>query len=412
MDAHVSDATERLSPGEVAERIARCRRQLARLVPQAGGLLLLSYLNIYYFSGTLAAGAVWIPLEGGPVLLVRRGIDRAKEESPIGSILPFRSYGDIPKRCAEAGSPLPGGEGATIAVDMGGVPWSQAEMLTKRMPDVRFVSGDMAVKQTRMRKTAWELAKLRKGGALQHECVYRLLPKLIGTGMTEWEIARRLQETYFDHGHCGVTNVTPPWRVAPGNVSAGVSGLCVSSFDGPLGVRGLHPAVPYMGSRQVRWERGQLLTVDMVFSLDGYCTDKTQCFWGGGSPGEDVARAHACCLSIQRETAAMLVPGGTPTKVWEKAQAMAEEGGYADGFMGMGPEKARYLGHGIGLEMDEYPPLAAKFEEPFEEGVVLAIEPKIALPGIGMVGIENTFVVTPKGGECLTGDEYSLLPVE
>ena len=80
--------------------------------------------------------------------------------------------------------------------------------------------------------------------------------------------------------------------------------------------------------------------------------------------------------------------------------------------MGIGEERARYVGHGIGLEMNEYPPPAAKFDHPFEEGVVLALEPKIALPGVGMVGVENTFLVTSKGGECLTGDTFELLCVE
>jgi Xaa-Pro dipeptidase len=402
---------ERLPAAESAERVARCRELLGRLVPQASGLLLFSYLNVYYISGSLAAGVVWIPKEGEPVLLARRGIERAREESPLSRILPFRSFSDLPKRCEEAGSPFPAEKGAQVAVDMGNVPWSQAEMLTKRVSDVHFVSGDMVIKQARMRKTAWELAKLRKSGALHHHCVFVELPKHIKPGMTEWQIARTVLDIYYDHGHTPVTNVTLPWRVAPGNACAGVSGLCVTSFDGPLGVRGIHPAVPFMGSWQKVWEPGEPLLVDVSFNVDGYCTDKSQSFFAGATPSEVVARAHACCVAIQAEAASMLVPGTTPSQVWEKALAMATEAGYGETFMGMGSERARYLGHGVGLEMDEYPSFAAKFDVPFEEGVVMAVEPKIAIPDVGMVGVENSFLVTPKGGECLTGDDFSLVTI-
>ena len=411
MERRFPNPFERLPENEVSDRVKRCRQHLERLVPQAHGLLVLAQLNIYYFSGTSGAGILWLPKEGEPVLLIRRGIERARRESPLNRILPMRSYADIPTLCVEAGSPFACGADATVAVDMGGVLWSQAQLLAARLNSVSFISGDMPIKLTRMRKSPWELAKMREAGARQHDCLYRELPKRIRPGMSEWNIARTLQSIYLDNGHCGLVNITPPGRVALGSVAAGMSGLLATAFDGPLGVLGLHPAVPYMGDTKTIWRQGQLLTVDMAFSIDGYCTDKTQSFWGGNAPTAEVIRAHACCHEIQSRAAAMLVPGKTPVQIWEAALAVAEEAGYVDGFMGIGPERARYIGHGIGLEMDEYPPLAAKFDHPFEENVVLALEPKIALPDVGVVGIENTFLVTPRGGECLTGDAFELLQV-
>ena len=355
---------------------------------------------------------MWLPKEGEPVLMIRRGIERARRESPFALILPMRSYADIPKLCAEAGSPFVSGVDALAAVDMGSVLWSQAQLLAERLHSVSFISGDMPIKLTRMRKSPWELVKIREAGTRQHYCMYRELPKHIRPGMSEWDIARVLQNLYLDNGHCGLVNVTPPGRVSLGNVTVGITSLLTTAFDGPLGILGLHPTVPFMGDMGTIWRHGQLLTVDMAFSLDGYCTDKTQSFWGGSAPVAEVLRAHACCREIQSRAAALLVPGGTPAQVWKAALAVAEEAGYADSFMGIGPERVHYLGHGIGLEMNEYPPLAANFDHPFEENVVLALEPKIALPDIGMTGVENTFLVTPRGGECLTGDAFELIRVD
>jgi Xaa-Pro aminopeptidase len=61
-----------------------------------------------------------------------------------------------------------------------------------------------------------------------------------------------------------------------------------------------------------------------------------------------------------------------------------------------------FLGHGVGLEVDELPVLARGSRELLAEGMVIAIEPKFALPGIGAVGIENCFAVTDQGLEKLT----------
>jgi len=73
-------------------------------------------------------------------------------------------------------------------------------------------------------------------------------------------------------------------------------------------------------------------------------------------------------------------------------------------FMGFGKRKVKFLGHGIGLQVDEMPVIAEGFNEPLKEGMVLALEPKKGIENVGMVGIENTFIVTGQGGKCITGD--------
>lgn len=98
---------------EVSRRQNRFRALLARDHPEAGGLLCSGRVTIYYFTGHLGSGLFWLPLEGNPVLMLRKGTERAAAESPVCTILPFRSFREIPRLTADAGSPL----SHNIAVD-------------------------------------------------------------------------------------------------------------------------------------------------------------------------------------------------------------------------------------------------------------------------------------------------------
>jgi Xaa-Pro aminopeptidase len=81
---------------------------------------------------------------------------------------------------------------------------------------------------------------------------------------------------------------------------------------------------------------------------------------------------------------------------------MAEQSGLGVNYMGAPGENAKFVGHGVGLELDEFPVLAQGFKMPLQLGQTIAIEPKFVIPGQGVIGIENTFVVTASGGEKLT----------
>ena len=82
-------------------------------------------------------------------------------------------------------------------------------------------------------------------------------------------------------------------------------------------------------------------------------------------------------------------------------------GGEPPGFMGYGENRVRFLGHGVGLELDELPVLAEKIDMRLESGMVLAVEPKAFVEPYGPVGVENTYIVTDDGPEnlCPLDDE-------
>jgi len=396
---------------EMERRHERCRWALAGVAPEAGGLLVFSRLNIYFLSGTFVGGVFWLPIEGDPVLLCRRGLDRARLESPLANILTFRSFRDLPGLLAQAGSPLAG----TAAAEMGGITWALGRTLAEHLAPAQVVPGDRALGLARAVKSSWELELMREAGRKHDRCMSENLPALIAPGMTEREIAHRAWEVLFAAGHQGQLRMENYGEeIFLGHVAAGENANFPSVYNGPVGLRGEHPASPHMGHAAKRWERGEPLVCDFGFVLDGYHTDKTQVYWPGRR--EEIpahaAAAHAFCVDVQSWLAERLLPGSIPSKLAEHCFSWAEREGWAEGFMALGGNKVRFLGHGIGLAIDEYPVIAKGFDAPLEEGMTLALEPKLGIPGFGMVGVENTFEVTSGGGRCLSGKRFKIICVE
>jgi Xaa-Pro dipeptidase len=193
------------------------------------------------------------------------------------------------------------------------------------------------------------------------------------------------------------------------HVFAGPEAGAASGADVPFAGLGHTPAVPQgAGPRAI--ERGEAVVVDLGSSVDGYAVDTTRTFSLGPLP-DDLAAAHETCRAIRRDLLAAALPGASTTELYRRALSHAEKAGYAANFMGSRPNQVSFIGHGIGLEVDELPVLAANGDRPLVEGNVVAVEPKILLPGRGAVGIEDTFVMTPSGLESFSGLDDSVWEV-
>lgn len=396
---------------ELDRRHTVCRDHLQTLAPEAGGLLVFSRLNIYYLTGTMGQGVFWLPLQGDPVLMIRKGIERARLESGLKHIVPFKSYGDMAGIAADAGCPF----SKKLAAITSGLSWQLGMMLESKLSNHEFVAGDHALALTRAVKSDWELEIMRLCGERHHRSLYELIPQKIRPGMNERQIAHICLDDFLKHGHQGMMRMQAHGEEAfLGHVAAGDSGNYPSSFNGPVGLRGEHPAAPVMGYAGKDWKKGEPLTLDIGFVLDGYQTDKTQIYWGGADSTipDTVRRAHDFCIEVQNRVAEMAQPGMTPEELYLYSLVEAEKHGLTEGFMGLGDNKVPFLGHGIGLNVDEYPALARKFTQPIEAGMVLALEPKVGIEGIGMVGVENTFEVTETGARSITGELFDIVCVE
>lgn len=395
---------EQLPLSESSDRISRLRTHLAELCPDASGVLVFSRLGIYHLSGAWASGALWVPMGGEPVLLCRKGVERARLDSPLDRVIEFKSYSQLPALLREAEAPL----GQEVAVEMTGLSWSMGELLRSKLPGVSLVPGDTALAWTRAVKTPWELAKMRLAGARHDMALNDTLPACIRPGMTEREIALAVWDAFYLHGHQGMMRMQNAGEeIFLGHVAAGDSANYPSVFNGPLGLRGAHPVLPFLGYAGKVWGRHEPLALDCGFCLEGYHTDKTQIYWAEESVIPEAAdRAQDFCLQIQEHLASRLVPGAVPSELYRDCIRIVLANDMGEGFMGLSRNKVGFLGHGIGLAIDEWPVIAPTFDRPLQENMVLALEPKIGIAGLGMVGVENTFVVTPEGGKCLTGERF------
>ena len=427
---------EKLSCFESKTRIQRVQDCLDIQYPHLDGILVFSRLNIYYLTGTLAQGILWIPKSREAILFVRKGLERAKLESPLQNIISYRSYSDIIQLCHDAHNPLPE---KLIGADMNALPWNLAELLQKKLTQHSFVNIESVLNYVRSRKSEFELTKIREAGKRHCLSLENILPfhldKVLTQGKThhfvtdfdaqlaqnyetilnptlsEHDIAILCMNIFMEMDHGGLMRMNASGEeMFMGHVSAGDSGNFPHSSNFPMGYRGVHPALPCLGSYKA-WDKHSPLLVDMPFNYQGYCTDKTQTyFYGKAKDLPDMAKkAYECCQTIQNMAQEELKPGNIPAQIWEKSVNIAKQFGFSENFMGYKNNAVPFLGHSIGLAIDEQPVIAKGFNEALEKGMVIAIEPKIGLPNFGMIGIENTFEIHETGAINLSSQNDDLI---
>ncbi|GFO54916.1 peptidase M24 [Geomonas sp. Red276] len=378
-----------LTRNESEQRIARLQRSL-----QGSGLdgaLIVYPIDIYYYSGTRQNSTLWVPANGEPMLMVRKSFSRALKESQVTNTRSFPSSKDFPV--------LFGVEIKRIGMTFDVLPVQQYNYYAKLLPGREFADISQANREIRSVKSPWELEKMRKaGGALCS--VFEEVPKFLKPGMRELDLAAEFECRLRKSGSEGYV------RMRAFNQEL-FQGLAVSAtsgdpgfFDGAVTGRGLSAASPHGASREVISADAPVL-VDFTGVFDGYIVDMTRIFVVG-TLAPELQRAFATSLSIQGAIQAELKPGAICEDLFFLAARMAEEAGLGKHFMGAPGENARFVGHGVGLELDEVPVLAQGFKATLIEGQTIAVEPKFVFPGLGVVGIENTFAVTANGGEKLT----------
>jgi len=300
----------------------------------------------------------------------------------------------------------------TVYLETDKVTLSLYERLQKYFPFYKVKSLDKQVAYIRSVKSSYELELMKKSGKIHEKILEKCVPEILEEGISEAELATRLYSLLIKEGHHGIARFGMfDTEAIIGNICFGENSIYPSYFNGPGGIRGLNPAVPYMGSRERKLKKGDLVFVDVGCGYEGYHTDKTMVYMFRESLPDKAIEIHNKCVEIQYEIASMLKPGSIPSEIYQNIMNSLEPG-FLNNFMGYGKSSVRFLGHGIGLLIDETPVIALGFYEPLRENMAFALEPKKAIEGIGMVGIENTFIVTPQGGQSITGNSPGLILVD
>ncbi len=389
--------TAQVPRAELDDRMQRFRSRMEAVCPDWELAAFFGRVNQYYLTGTMQDGLLLVPRDGDAVFWVRRSLERACAESLFPDIRPMRSFRDA----AQGMKPARGRRAIHIEADL--VPFGLVSRFRKHFPCDEAGSLDSAIGWVRSVKSRYELEIIERAGAIHRRVMEERVPALMCEGMSEAEFGCDLYRLMVSEGHEGTVRFAMfNVDIAVGQLGFGENSLYPTSFNGPGGCRGVGPAAPVLGSRDRRLRVGDLVFVDLGCSVEGYATDKTM-IYAFGRPLPPEARAfHARCVEIQGRIAASLKPGAIPSTIYSSVMESLDAG-FLENFMGFGSRRAEFLGHGVGLQIDEWPVIAEGFDEPLFEGMVLAVEPKRGVPGVGMVGTENTYLVTDEGGRSLTG---------
>jgi Xaa-Pro aminopeptidase len=361
-----------------------------------------SKINLYYLTGSMQEGMLLIPRNNEAIYWVRRSYERAVSESLFPLIKPMDSYRD-----AASSYRIPD----IMHIETEIIPLAFLQRFQKHFPFREAFSLDTQIASVRAVKSKYELDLMRKSGELHRIVLEERVPGMLREGMSEVDLAGELYAQMLKEGHHGVARFGMfDTEIALGHIAFGESSLYPTSFNGPGGNYGMGPAVPLLGNRNRKLVKGDLVFIDIGFGVEGYHTDKTLNYLFGRGPDKVILREHEMCLVIQSQLAEEIRPGAIPSVIYDKIMGSLPPD-FLKNFMGFGTRQVKFLGHGIGLVIDEIPVIARGFDKPLEENMVLALEPKKGIEKVGMVGIENTFIVTPRGGQCITGHSKGLVRV-
>ena len=371
-------------------RIARLQQELRG--QGIDGALLIYPIDVYYFSGTRQNSTLWIPAQGEPRLFARKSYLRAQGESLIDDTRPFPSSKEFAAQLGE--------EPKRIGLTFDVAPLAQYHYYGKLLPGREFVDISAINRELRSVKSEWELGKMRNSGARLCD-VFKEVPDFLKEGMREVDLAAEFEYRLRRAGGEGYVRMRAFNQelfqgLALSSATAGTPGF----FDGAATGQGLSSASPH-GASRARIEADTPVLVDYTGVFDGYIVDMTRMFVVG-KPAPELEHAFATSLAIQDYLVDNLKPGAVCEELFLKAAEMVRDAGLEQNFMGAPGENARFVGHGVGLELDEFPVLAQGFKVALQAGQTIAIEPKFVLPGKGVIGIENTFAVSSRGGVKLT----------
>lgn len=388
---------------ELQDRMQEFKIKMEKDNPDWEIAVIFSKINLFYFTGTMQDGMLIIPRSGEAVLWVRRSIERALYESKFPQIKPMESFRDAAQDIGD----LP----QSVYLETEFVPMAMYQRFIKHFPFKEVKSMDRQISSVRAVKSPYELSFIKQSGDIHKRVLEDLVPQILRDGMTEVEFAIEIYSIMVREGHQGISRFGMlDTEIVLGHICFGESSIYPTYFNGPGGNYGMSPAVPLLGSRERKLKCGDLVFVDIGCGVNGYHTDKTMTYMFGKTLPSEVISEHNKCLDIQNKMAAMLKPGAIPSQIYKTIMNDLDSS-FLDNFMGFGVRKVKFLGHSIGLWIDELPVIAEGFNEPIQEGMVFALEPKKGIEGIGMVGVENTFLVTCDGGKCITGDNEGLIPV-
>lgn len=392
----------RLTPATELEY--RCKKLQEHMADDGlDAVIIVQNADMFYFTGTVQSGNLYVPAQGQPIYMVRKEASRARMESGLKEVVPFGSMKDIPGILSTYGYPEP----KRIGLELDVLPVNFFERYNKVYPNAQYVDATPLIRRVRMIKSHYEI-HLMKDAADQVHKVYQRAREIIREGVTDLEVAAELEFTARKDGHQGLVRMRGfNSELFYAQIFSGTDSAVPAYVNTPLGGLGLNPSFGQSAGLK-RIERNEPVIVDFAGCADGYLIDQTRVF-AIGSISDLLRKAYDDMLRVQERMKEVAIPGAACGDVYDECLRLAVELGYADSFMGARGSQVSFIGHGLGIEIDEYPFIAQGFKDmPLEVGMAFAFEPKAVFPGEGAIGIENTFYLAEDGLKQLTHSSEEL----
>ncbi len=366
------------------------RMQQAMQKINADGCLLTVDVNLYYTTGRIFSGYFYLPAEGAPWFFVKR---------PNGLTGDHVEYIRKPEQMAELfashGLEMP----EKLLLEADELTYNDYIRLQNIFNPKETGNATAMMRELRQIKTPYEIGMFRLS-AEHHARTYAEIPECFRPGMTDLEFQYEIEKRMRKNGSIGIFRAFGAnMDIFMGSILAGENAETPSPFDFALGGGGIDTSCP-LGANGTVLKEGTAIMVDMAGNYTAYMTDMTRVF-SVGRLTELAYRAHQTALLIESEIENIARPGTPCAELYNIAARITENQGLGANFMGT-KQQAKFVGHGIGIQINELPVLTPRSKEVLEPNMVFALEPKYVIPGVGAVGIENSFLVTETGLEKIT----------
>ena len=378
---------------EIKGRISKFQQKISKL--ELDGAMIVLNSDMFYFTGTVQNSYLYIPASGDPVLMVKKSLWRGQEVSPLKNIVAIKHPMEIPEILASFGYT----NLQKIGLELDVLPFNLYQMYKKVFSNGEFVDVSPVIKELRAIKSPYEIELLQSALEVADQA-FLAVPSLLREGMAEIELAALFEGELRKRGYSGPCKMRAfNQDFFYGNVCSGSSGFNPSYFDGPVGGTGVSPVYP-QGAGWKKIQRDEVIYMDYTCVIQGYTGDQARNFCIG-ELNPRMVKAFEDTLLIQSEILKAIKPGALAEEPYLLALKLATELGYKDNFMGYKNDQVKFVGHGIGLELDEWPIFAKGMKTPIMPGMTFALEPKLVFHE-GAIGTENSFVMTEDGPQYLS----------
>ncbi|OPX95255.1 MAG: Xaa-Pro dipeptidase [Syntrophorhabdus sp. PtaB.Bin027] len=386
---------------ELEDRINQLRKNMER-----AGIafsIILQNVDLFYFAGTVQKGVLVVSVDNGPLLFIERNVDRAAVESGL-EIIPIKRDKDVGEILMAKGI-LKGKCGMEFDV----VPVSVFERWKGIVGLDDFTDIWPAIRDLRIIKSPFEIEQVKRSGSVCDH-VFEKARDVVREGAREVDIAAFLEAEGRRVGHQGFLRMRGlNQEMMNLYITHGRSGTIPSSGDVPIAGAGVTHAIA-QGPSLNKVEKGVPVVIDYGGGYNGYITDETRTFVVGELK-ERFKKPYEVAKEIVEDATVYGKEGIDGTELFLRAEEKAKKAGLDEYFMGFESGKVTFIGHGLGLEINELPVITPRHHIILKEGMVFAFEPKFIFPGEGAIGVEVDYVVRKDKLERVTRTSIDLVTI-